>query len=193
MRVAFAVGGSFNAVEEFREARKLVEPDGVFVVNDQIQSFYDAPITAAVSFHAEKMSRWLKNRVRSSLLYPKFVVIPEEYPKWFSEIGIKNTTLSYEHIKTPFFFDGQTESGSSGLFAVKVALEDFGFDKVICCGIPMEEGAGYSNDPNRIWHTAVRHRKGWSQVLPRIKGRVFSTSGWTKKLLGHPGNEFFSS
>lgn len=74
--------------------------------------------------------------------------------------------------------------GGSGLLAVRVALEEIGADRVVLCGMPMDNGphCGESDD----WGQADRFRPDWEGRAPNLRGRVVSMSGWTRELLGGP-------
>lgn len=73
--------------------------------------------------------------------------------------------------------------GSSGLFTVKVLLEQ-GCDRVICVGIPLDEQPHF-NKPHQ-WKMPPEYRMDWERHYDRIKDRVRSASGWTRELLGGP-------
>lgn len=87
--------------------------------------------------------------------------------------------------RTTYRFEGQKRSGSSGLFAAKVALEDLGYDRAVLCGIPLtseEKRLDYQH----LWPGASNFRQGFIEALPRINHRLRSMSGWTMQLLGQP-------
>lgn len=182
MKVAFVLGSANGVHQEYQQARRLVKPDAVLAVNDMIERF-NGPLFAAVSFHGEKIDGWLNARKRCGYEPPEHIVIAKEWEDWYQGV-----TPKWQRKPRVFrqYFPGQVESGSSGLFAVKVALVNFKFDRVICCGMPMDHHAGYVHRPGRAWFSALRHRKGWEQALPHLKGKVFSMSGWTSRLLGKP-------
>ncbi len=69
--------------------------------------------------------------------------------------------------------------GSSALQAVYLALNKWGYDRVVLCGVPL---TGANNEGLKYG----RFVEAWENVLPEIKGKVFSMSGNTKKLLGGP-------
>lgn len=79
-------------------------------------------------------------------------------------------------------------SGSSGLYAVKYALERLGADHIVLAGVGMDEGPHFYN-PSK-WHQATRFQREWVHVLPKIRGKVTSLGGWTAELLngGQPLN-----
>ena len=74
--------------------------------------------------------------------------------------------------------------GSSGLYAVQIALFELGAKRVYLCGVPMTVSPHYFNAED--WTDASKYYRGWVRALPEIKGRVKSFSGWTRELLGHP-------
>ncbi len=80
----------------------------------------------------------------------------------------------------PFRWPGCHHSGSSGLYAVKFALEVLVAENVTLAGIGMD-GPHVYND--RDWPQAQQFQKDWIKVLPTLKGRVTSLGGWTKELL----------
>lgn len=86
--------------------------------------------------------------------------------------------------ETSYLFDGQGKSGSSGLFAAKVALVDLGFDMVVLCGIPLTISPHYFDaEP---WRPAEQYRKHWLTVPQKYRAHMRSMSGWTRVLLGAP-------
>lgn len=80
--------------------------------------------------------------------------------------------------------DNVTSSGSSGLYAVKFALQHLQADEVHLAGVPMDSGPHYDGgDP---WPAGLRFRRTWEIVAPELRDRVYSFSGWTRELLGGP-------
>jgi len=78
-------------------------------------------------------------------------------------------------------------SGSSGLFGVKVALADFGFDQAVLCGIPMDTRPHFTDGDQ--WHQALRFRPRWQALSPALRDRIRSMSGWTREWFGAPGGK----
>lgn len=72
-------------------------------------------------------------------------------------------------------------SGSSGLFAVRYALDRRGADRVILAGVNMTT-APHFNRPSE-WQGAMRQRNAWRDLCPILSGRVYSLGGWTAELL----------
>jgi hypothetical protein len=84
------------------------------------------------------------------------------------------------------------DEGSSALFAVRVAL-GLGYERVICCGVPLDSLGRFYDDPRQPprwewghWQGAD-YRRAWSRAAANeFEGRVRSCSGWTRALLGGP-------
>ena len=77
--------------------------------------------------------------------------------------------------------------GSSGLFAVMIALE-LGFTKLILCGMPMNGDERLNEkDEVELGPTPYAHyRKGWEQRQELLSKHVRSMSGWTRETFGAP-------
>lgn len=98
--------------------------------------------------------------------------------------------------QTEYCFPGQEHSGSSGMFAAKVALVDLGFDRAVLCGIPMSPMPHFHGAEH--WHTQpdargkrtsdipARYLKRWRDVPQEYIDRIRSMSGATRDLLGAP-------
>lgn len=71
-------------------------------------------------------------------------------------------------------------SGSSGLYAVKYALQALGADQIVLAGIGMTGPHYYTNSD---WAQSAIFQQTWKEVLPILKGRVTSLGGWTAELL----------
>lgn len=81
-------------------------------------------------------------------------------------------------------FPGQDKSGSSGLFAAKVALVDLGADRAVLCGIPLTATPHFFD--KEPWKQALDYQRQWRTVPKDILGRMRSMSGWTREFLGAP-------
>ncbi len=84
--------------------------------------------------------------------------------------------------------------GSSGLFAVLIALE-LGFDKLILCGMPMDGEERITSDGGvEPGLTPYHHyRKGWILRQGILSKHVRSMSGWTRETFGEPTAEWLNS
>lgn len=72
-------------------------------------------------------------------------------------------------------------AGSSGLLAVTVAVDGLGCAEVWLCGVPMDAQPHVYGGED--WTGYVAHRQAWERAVPRMQGKVFSMSGWTRALL----------
>ena len=96
--------------------------------------------------------------------------------------------------KTDYRFPGMNASASSGIFAVKVALDD-GFDRIVLAGIPMTKEAGHflpkTKNVNReirgvVWNQRENFMPGFEIAKKFLIGKVRSMSGHTAQVLGTP-------
>lgn len=97
-----------------------------------------------------------------------------------SRTGVKNNPL-----RLGYRWSGFPHRLSSGPTAALIAVEGLGYDRAILCGVPLDDSGyceGYPTRPCK--HSG--HREPMLQVIDRFKGRVFSMSGWTRKVLGEP-------
>lgn len=72
-------------------------------------------------------------------------------------------------------------SGSSGLFAVKFALERLGASCVTLAGVGMDYAPHVYNALD--WPQAEMFQRTWREVAPQLRGNVVSLGGWTAELL----------
>ena len=184
LRTALVLGGAGCVWDDLEAALDLGEFQGVVACNDA-GAAYPGEIDAFVSLHAEKAPLWMERRVRAGHPWPKAVLGHEG-------VTVRGGLPACITGTTPFRLPGQQDTGSSGLFALKVALIDLGFDRAVLCGVPMTIDQGHFFDP-AAWRAAVSYRRGWEQALPAIKHRARSMSGWTLERLGAPDAEWLSA
>lgn len=72
-------------------------------------------------------------------------------------------------------------AGSSGLYAVKYALQRLDATDIVLAGVGMDEAPHFYNPSD--WHDAKRFQTTWIEVAPQLRGIVKSLGGWTKQLL----------
>lgn len=113
-----------------------------------------------VSLHPNKLHFWMLKR-----------------GKWdFLSCGIHKKFGDYCD-----FYQEPRWNGSSGLYAVDVALS-LGASGAVLCGVPMDGSKNAHR--GKEWTPFEHYRKGWIDALPTLKGRVTSMSGWTREVLG---------
>jgi hypothetical protein len=174
-QVAVVIGGAENVFDEWRQAKELCEEALVdpvtFVTNDSIPLFPDH-IDHAVTLHPDKYEReWRDARTARGLDPPGIVwahrrhkVANRDTPDW---------------------------GGSSGLFAIKVALE-IGFDKIILCGVPMTLEAGHVVR-KAPWRACDQFRRAWGRHQRELTNHIRSFSGWTRTTFGPPSVGFLTN
>jgi hypothetical protein len=176
--VALVIGGAGCVWSDVEAALDLGDFDGVVACNDA-GAVWTGPLTAWVSLHPEKFGRWLAVRRKRGLPEPEAIYGHEEARTHCPRLSPEITGFP------ALRFAGQSACGSSGLFALKVALIDLGFDRAVLCGVPMraEDGHFFTST---AWGDCQHHRAAWGQALPMIGDRARSMSGWTRELLGAP-------
>jgi hypothetical protein len=176
MGVALVLGGAACLHDDVTAALSLGEYAGVVTCNDATV-FWPGPIAGAASYHAEKWPVWIERRRRLGRKPPARLFGHQGFTR-----AQLRADLPVEFV--PPTFPGQIRTGSSGLFALKAALIDLGFDKAVVCGMPLDD-RGHVHD-QRAWTACLAHRPGWTEALPQIADRARSLSGWTEQLLGRP-------
>lgn len=173
--------GSASCVwADVEAALDLGEFSGVVGCND-VGVHWPGVMDAWVSLHASQFRMWVERRRRRGLDPHNMLVGHAD------ERGNPQPKAQVD-LSTAYRFPGQDRSGSSGLFAGKVALDDLGFDKIVFCGVPMTATPHFTDAV--AWSAAAEHRKGWQQSAPHLKDRARSMSGWTAELLGTPDEDW---
>lgn len=167
--IAVVLGGASGGWDELSRA-SLTQPVRYLVAVNDAACHYPGQLDAFVTLHPEKLSGWLGARRTAGLPEPAAV--------------IGHTPSPYVTEVVDYQWPGQTGSGSSGLFAAKIALERTDLP-VVLCGVPMQaDRAHFFND--KPWNEVDQFRAAWEWALPRLT-RVKSMSGWTASLLGEFG------
>lgn len=156
--------------------------DGVVACNDA-GVVWPEKLDAWVSLHPRyfQTKRWRQDRVING--YPEAL-------RHFGHLEAEKIrrgegpTCDVEFVD--YLFPGQEKSGSSGLFAAKVALIDLGFDNVVFCGVPMTKTPHFWDNTKVDWRAAEGFARQWLTVPIEYRSRMKSMSGWTKEILGEP-------
>ena len=165
-KIAVVVGSAEGVFDEWDKTKALCgaadcEPVS-FVINDTIPLFPDH-IDHAVTLHPDKYEReWGPNRLANKLPAANFVwshrkhrVVNRDTPDW---------------------------GGSSGLFAIKIALE-LGYQKILLCGVPMTVEGNHVTR-HVAWRACDQFRKAWERHRRELAPHVRSFSGWTQTTFG---------
>jgi len=162
MRYALVLGGARSLWEDLDTARKLVplEECTVLAVN-QAGIYYDGHLDHFCTLHPEQFVPKIERQREGN----------RDFLVWAHKRrpGVTNVTLDW--------------GGSSGLFAVKVALE-LGFGRVVVCGCPLDPQPHF--DRPGAWEDYRSYQGAWRRHLSQLQGNVRSMSGWTSALLGLP-------
>lgn len=179
--ITVVLGGAAGAWDELARASQIAPVRHIFAVNDAAMH-YPGKLDAFVTLHPEKLSGWLGARRDAGLPEPAAVVSHtrevEGIPPHIASI-IQIAEYQWPEMKG---VEGGS-SGSSGLFATKLALERTALP-VVLCGVPMQASrAHFFNE--QPWGDVADFLKAWENVA-RVErlARVRSMSGWTAELLG---------
>lgn len=175
--LALVIGGAACVWDDVEKAQEFGPFDAVFAIND-VLSHYPGAVDFAVSLHPEKFARWLGDREARGFPAPGTVIAHK-----INGREMRRERYAVDEV-IEYRWPGMQTSGSSGLFAVKVAIEK-GFDRIILAGVPMDPERRHFFDPAR-WEPANTFWPAWQTMLDRYGGRTRSMSGRTRALLGEP-------
>lgn len=176
-KVALCLGGAASLFEDIDAARSLGEYDYVVACNDAI-TVWPGKLDVAVTLHPEKLADWRELRLANGHPDAKRYLVHGDYvPAWAKLVE--------------FRFPGQGDSGSSGLFTVKVALIDLGADRAVLAGIPLVRTSHFFDAAQ--WEAAGGYRAVWEGLRPEYRARIRSMSGWTAHFFGLPTTEWLAT
>lgn len=177
MSVALCLGAAECLDADLKAVLELCEPDFIIACNDAIPH-WPGRLDAAVSLHPDHQEA--RRNLRMARGYPdpdEWLVAPYQAADWQSVID--------------YLVPGMFGSGSSGLFAVKVGLFDFGADKAICAGIPLDPTLHCNGGD--AFTLAQTYRDVWKTIPRHLRRRIRSISGWTADYLGQPDKAWLES
>ena len=177
IKSALILGGADCVWEDMEAAQALGTFDATIAIND-VLAYYDGPIDYAVSLHPQKYVIWMKERDRKDFQKPDCFVAFAGYP----EAGCYPIDLVIDY-KWP----GMGTSGSSGLFAIKLAI-DRGFTKIVLCGIPMTPAPHFFD--GKEWGQVEQFWPTWKLMINHFSDQTRSMSGRTMELLGTPTRQW---
>lgn len=185
MTRALVLGSAECVWRDADAALELFRPDAIYACND-IGARWPGPLDVWCTLHPEHFARWLAQRARRGHAPAAQIVSHLELTKEKHRFNV-DRLAPYRWPES----EGQSASGSSGLFAAKLAQDD-GHDRIVLAGIPMTREAGNIARAG-AWHEREHFVRGWELALPRIRARVRSMSGWTQQLLGSPTPEWLAA
>lgn len=173
--ITAVLGGASGGFDELVAVSHMAPIAALFAVNDA-GAEYTGRVDYFVTLHPEKLPLWIERRRQLGLSGFGAVVAHKEAP------GVTDVA--------EYRWPGMIASGSSGLFAAKIALERTSLP-VVLCGVPMDPvRTHYTESTFRNDHAAFMD--AWRVALPHLRERVRSMSGWTSDLLGKPTPEWLA-
>lgn len=142
----------------------------VMATNDMGYCYPDR-IDYWVTLHPENLKGWKAKRSGN-----------QDYETW-SYAKICSEELN--KILPDYWKSATGMSGSTGLFAAQVGLK-LGYEYILLAGVPID-GTNNQTGPKQCWNSAVAEsfRDAWTLHADKMRGKVFSMSGWTRDLLGY--------
>lgn len=158
----------------WQDLRALGHWDGDVMAVNRSGVHYAGRINHWVTMHPEFLGAWMEARAVS--------FGPEQFTTWAQSEGD-----DIDHAVTDI-----EPRGSSGLFAVRVALQCLGCERVVLAGMPIDDRPHfYDADGKRSGPPFRYYMPDWLRARRReFKGRVRSMSGWTGEVLGLPDKEW---
>lgn len=141
------------------DLRSVPEGIGAIVAINHMGRDFPGDIAVAASVHHEKAREFRRN----------------DRPFVSTQLGT-GVDLAYDEV--PY------RHGTSALYAVGFCFLK-GATDVVLAGVPID-GSGHYYDPSRPLPDFAAFRDPWRQLLPKLRGRVSSLSGWTRETLGPP-------
>lgn len=180
---ALVVGGAACVWDDAVTALELFQPDIVVAVNEA-GILWPHHLDFWVTLEAPKFFDWQQRRDASGRNTDYLAVVASDAP-FVDEPMRVDRRMNHEWRG----YDNHRNSGSSGLFAVKVALAE-GATHVVLAGVPMSTTGGHFLQAG-AWDGSG-YEDAWTGVRLRIAGHVRSMSGWTAVLLGKPTPEWLA-
>lgn len=177
MTTALCLGGAAGVQDDWAAALALGEYDFIVACND-VGAIWPGRLDAWCTLHPEKLAGWRDQRRANGFADAARYLVHGDYPPKWAEL-------------VEFRFPGQDNSGSSGLFAVKVALIDLGADRAVLAGIPLSRTSHFFDAAQ--WEAAGGYREVWERLRPEYRARIRSMSGWTAHFFGTPTTEWLAT
>lgn len=179
--LGLVLAGAACLWDDVRELRQLgVDPAActIIAVNDALFR-WPGRVDHFATLHPEEMAWRAARRARCSY--------PGDYETWTRPypFGYHARARLCDHVL------GGWSEGSSGLFAVGVALEGLGLRRVLLAGCPMDASAhlGRGGGP---WTGVETYWPAWLERAARLAPAVRSLSGRTRELLGEPDQKWLA-
>lgn len=166
--IALILGCGECVWDDAKRALSLCTPDAIFAVKDMMVR-WPLRIDYGITLHPDRTDQYLRDRKLRG------------YKLGFEIWAHRQFGSQFQH-KTM-----NDWSGSSGLFAVKVAREQ-GFVSLLA-GVPMDAQYGHITR-KEAWGAANLFRNGWNHRQKELAPIVRSVSGWTMETFGKPDQKW---
>lgn len=170
MKTCLILGGAECVWHDAERATELSEFNAAIAVK-RMAEVWNGPLYAFATLHP--------STARDSIRIRRARGLPTDF-----------ITCSNKKFKDVIDYVTPDWSGSSGLFAVKVALER-GFTRIVLAGVPMDAQQHFIRKVD--WKEFESYHKGWRLHYQTIAPYVRSMSGWTRQLLGEPTEDWLQS
>jgi hypothetical protein len=180
MKKALVIGCGPDVWNEVAKAQTLCEFDRIYCIK-LAGVFWPDFFHTWVTLHPEFMDDYEKQRKEKGYPNGYEIVSPPS-----SEVGAHGQKGNIAR-RISYRWPGMNASGSSGIYGAKVALDD-GHDRVVLAGIPMEATNHFSR--GTPWKQRDSFMVGYETAVPKLRGKVKSMSGKTRKDLGEPTSEW---
>lgn len=166
------LGSAPGWADDIEDARKYA-PDWPIVAVNGVGTLVEDDITVWVSVHGRDLVKWMPMRAERGF--------NTDYTAYgnFADADADGGAIRWNR---------PNSGGSSGLHAVELALE-MEYKRIILCGMPLD-GQERVRSLDGITVEGVcayqAYHDAWEKAESKLRDRVKSMSGWTKKLLGKP-------
>lgn len=150
---------------------KQCSPDAIFAVKDMMAK-WPARVDYGCTLHPDRTDGYLAERSRKG------------YSNGFDVYAHQHFGSKTKHKVTKDW------AGSTGLFAVKLAIEQ-GFSGIILAGVPMQQEHGHVAR-KQPWTQSHMFMNGWKHRKDEIRPFVKSMSGWTRAVFGEPTRDWIN-
>jgi len=181
---ALVLGAAACVWDDYARITQIYGPwDGPILCVNRTGCWWPYRMEHWVTQHPERLAAWQRIRVENGYSTRRGPARPGEPPAEY-------TVWSSEDRLALDWVDELIENWamSSGGAAVTVARHRVSADRVVLCGVPMDNRKHFHTD-NR-WTGADGFVKKWEERAGQLRGFVRSLSGWTAELLGEPTLEW---
>jgi hypothetical protein len=167
--IALILGGAPSVWRELAEAQALLNRRHMVVAANRAGIHWAGKLDGWATLHPDLLAGWGREREGN-----------KDFRAFIAEAHVSSPRAEVVSERWP---------GSSGLYALQVALFEMNATAAILCGVPMETTAGHFAKEG-AWAGTADYRQAFATALPTVGGRVRSMGGWTAELFGKPTAEW---